>query len=63
MKLLDMGEVAKRLGCCKGHVSKLINGKVKGLPKLPCIRLGRRTMVSEDALNEWLHNLQGRGAA
>ena len=32
MKNLDMKAVAQRIGCSKGHVSKLINGRVKGTP-------------------------------
>jgi hypothetical protein len=60
MKLLDLNEVAKRIGCCKGHVSKLINGKVKGTPILPCIRVGRRAMVVETTLNEWFKELEGK---
>ena len=54
MKLLDMNTVAKRIGCSKGHVSKLINGKVKGAPVLPCVRVGRRVVVIESTLEEWL---------
>jgi DNA-binding LacI/PurR family transcriptional regulator len=38
-ELLDMKMVAKRLGCSKAQVSKLINGKVKGTTLLPTVHL------------------------
>ena len=59
MKTLDMKTVAKRIGCSKGHVSKLINGKVKNTPALPCIRLGRTRRVIETTLEEFLKRNEG----
>ncbi len=63
MKILDMKTVAKRIGCSKGHVSKLINGKVKDTPVLPCVRLGRKRGVIEATLEEYLksNETNGRG--
>ena len=60
-EILDMKTVARRMGCSKGHVSKLINGKVKDTPTLPCIRLGRKRAVSEETLNKWLRDRESTG--
>ena len=56
MNVLTMPEVAKRLRCSKGHVSKLINGKVKGTPALRHVDIGRRKYVLEATLEEYLQN-------
>jgi hypothetical protein len=61
--MLDMNTVAKRIGCSKGHVSKLINGKVKGAPRLPCVPVGRRKFVIESTLEEYLKDLETKGGA
>jgi hypothetical protein len=60
MKLLDMKTVADRLNCSKGHVSKLINGKVKGMPALPFVGLGRKRSVVETTLNEYVRLSEGK---
>jgi plasmid maintenance system antidote protein VapI len=61
MKILDLTTVAERIGCSKGHVSKLINGKVKGTPQLPSLRLGRKRGVIEDTLEEYLKDNETKG--
>jgi hypothetical protein len=61
MKVLDMATVAKRLGCSKGHVSKLINGRVKGTPVLPCVALGRKKLVMETTLYDYMKQLEANG--
>jgi excisionase family DNA binding protein len=54
VRVLDLETVAERVGCSKGHVSKLINGKVKGMSVLPAVRIGRRVYVLEATLEAWL---------
>jgi excisionase family DNA binding protein len=61
MRILEMKEVAKRLRCSKGHVSKLINGKVKGPPALPCVRLGRKRGVIEATLEKYIRQIESEG--
>jgi hypothetical protein len=61
MKVLDMNAVAKRIGCSKGHVSKLTNGRVADTPLLPCVRLGRSKRVLEETLEQWLKDIEARG--
>lgn len=36
------------------HFSKVTNGKVKGLPKLACVRIGRRQLFREETLLNWI---------
>jgi excisionase family DNA binding protein len=55
-----MNMVAERLNCSKSHVSKLINGKVKGVPALPYVKLGRRRGVIETTLNRYLKQREGK---
>ena len=61
MNILDLATVARRIGCSKGHVSKLINGKVKGTPPLPALRLGRRRVVLETTLEDYLKDIEAKG--
>lgn len=53
-QILTVPEVAVTLRCSKAHVHNLINGKVKGSPPLPSVRLGRRRLVRRESLAEWV---------
>jgi excisionase family DNA binding protein len=55
--LLTLAEVAATLRVSKAHVSKLINGRVRGTPPLPAARLGRRVIVRKESLEQWLLSL------
>ena len=54
MGLMTRKEVIDRLRITPGHFSKITNGKVKGLPHLPCVQLGRRQLFREESVNEWI---------
>ena len=55
--ILSIAEVARILGCSKAHVCNAINGKVKGVTRLPAISMGRRKLVRQQSLESWLaHN-------
>jgi hypothetical protein len=54
-EILTLPEVAQRLRCSKAHVSKLLNGKVRGVPPLTHISMGRRKVVRRDWLDAWLN--------
>lgn len=58
--VLTATEVARELRCSKAHLSHVINGKVPNLPPLPVLRIGRRVLVREDALREWLERVECR---
>lgn len=53
-EILTVSEVAADLRCSKAHVHNLIAGRVRGLPPLPAIHLGRRSLVRRESLNAWL---------
>jgi excisionase family DNA binding protein len=52
--VLTVKEVAEILRCSKTHVQNAIDGKVRGLPKLTHICLGRRKVVRKEWLEQWL---------
>jgi hypothetical protein len=51
---------AEYLHCSEAYVSKLLRGKVHGVPPLPCMLVGRRVSISKRALNTWLWDLEAR---
>jgi hypothetical protein len=40
--------------------SKVVNGKVKGLPPLPVVRIGRRQFFREESLNQWINDVEAK---
>jgi hypothetical protein len=57
-EVLTLAEVAALLRCSKAHLCNVLNGKVSGLPQLPHISLGRRTLIRKVALERWLEGLE-----
>jgi len=51
---MTIAEVAAELRCSKTHVCNLINGKVRGVPQLPALILGRRKLVRRTRLRTWM---------
>jgi hypothetical protein len=43
-----------RLRLKAAHFSKLVDGKVKGLPPLPCVQIGRRQLFREESVQQWI---------
>jgi len=41
-EVITVSEVAAELRCSKAHVYNAINGKVRGVSRLPAITMGRR---------------------
>lgn len=52
--ILTIKEVADILRCSKTHALNVIDGKVRGLPKLTHLCLGRRKVVRKDGLDAWM---------
>ncbi len=52
-EILRVEEVASNLRCSKAHVYNAINGKLRGVTRLPVICLGRRKLVRRVALEAW----------
>ncbi len=53
-EILTLQEVAIVLRCSKAHVSKLLSGKVPGVPPLTHIAIGRRKVTRRDWLQTWM---------
>jgi hypothetical protein len=43
------------------HFSKVVNGKVKGLPTLPVIHIGRRQLFQRASLDQWIKEVEAQG--
>ena len=52
--ILTIKELANILRCSKTHALNVIEGKVRGLPKLAHLSIGRRKVVRKDWLDEWM---------
>ena len=53
-QVLTIEDVAQILRCSKTHVSHIINGKIRGLPRLTHLAMGRRKLVRRDWLEQWM---------
>ena len=58
--VLTVPELAAELRCSKAHVSNFMNGKVRGVPKLTHLSLGRRKVVHRRWLESWMNSLSTR---
>ena len=58
--VLTVPELAAELRCSKAHVSNLMNGKVRGVPKPTHVSLGRRKVVHRRWLESWMNSLSTR---
>ena len=52
-EVLTVRDVALELRCSLPHVYNVINGKVKNVPRLPAIAVGRRKLIQRDTLEDW----------
>jgi hypothetical protein len=52
--VLTIVEIAQLLRCSKAHVCNLMAGKVRGVPKLTHVCLGRRKLSTHEWVKEWL---------
>jgi len=52
--ILTIVQVARILQCSRAHVCNVLHGKVEGLPPLPHFSMGRRKLIRQRWLDEWL---------
>jgi excisionase family DNA binding protein len=52
--ILTIKEVAEILRCSKGHVQNVLIGKVRGVPRLAHLRIGRRKLIRKEWLDQWM---------
>ncbi len=53
LRLLDRLEAMERLRLKPAHFSKVVSRKIKGLPPVACVRIGRRQLFRLDTLEGW----------
>lgn len=58
--LLIRAEAMNRLRLKASHFSKLVNGKIKGLPPLPMVTIGRRQLFRAAALDQWIIDVENK---
>jgi hypothetical protein len=58
MALRTREEAIDRLRLKPAHFSKVVNGKVKGLPPLPCVRIGRRQLFRDETIDQWVLDVE-----
>jgi hypothetical protein len=56
--LLTREETMGRLRLKAAHFSRLVNGKVKGLPPLPVVQIGRRQLFREESVQQWIIDVE-----
>ena len=52
-QILTVKDIAAELRCSIAQAYNLLNGKVKGLPTLPHIALGRKKVVRRSSFDKW----------
>jgi len=57
-EVLTIAESAILLRCSKAHISNVINGKVDGVPPLPCVKVGRRKLIRRESITRWLEAVE-----
>jgi excisionase family DNA binding protein len=57
--VLTLGQAAEHLQVSEAHLSNVIHGKVKGVPRLPFARIGRRVLFKREWLEQWLEKAAG----
>ncbi|MCL4854246.1 MAG: helix-turn-helix domain-containing protein [Bryobacteraceae bacterium] len=53
-RVLNLAEAAKFVRCSKAHLCNIVNGKVRDIPQLPAVRVGRRVLFRRESLERWL---------
>ncbi|MDQ2843682.1 MAG: helix-turn-helix domain-containing protein [Acidobacteriota bacterium] len=61
-KVLNLAEAAALVRCSRAHLSNVINGKVRGIPRLPAVRIGRRVLFRRESLEVWLQQVESADA-
>jgi excisionase family DNA binding protein len=52
--ILTINDIAAILRCSKTYVSHILAGKVRGIPRLTHIAMGRRKLVRREWLDQWM---------
>lgn len=63
MALLTREEAMARLRLKPAFFSKVASGKVKGLPALACVRIGRRQLFREETIDRWILDVEANSCS
>lgn len=58
MELLTSREAAQLLRLSRAHLTHVLQGKVRGLPPLPSVQIGRRRLIRRIALLKWVEQIE-----
>ena len=58
--LLTQKEAAHQIRCSKTHLLNIIGGKVRDIPPLRIVRIGRRVLIRPDSLQSWIAEIEAR---
>jgi len=61
-RTFNLKQAAEYLGISRSHLLNIIKGKVKGVPPLQPIRVGRRLLFLRETLDRWLDEAQPKTA-
>jgi hypothetical protein len=53
-RVMNLAEAARFVRCSRSHLCNVLNGKVRGVPSLAAVRIGRRVLFRREALEKWL---------
>ena len=59
--ILNLAEAAVFVRCSRAHLCNVVNGKVRGIPRLPTVRIGRRVLFRRESLEQWLREVEVTG--
>lgn len=59
--ILNLAEAALLVRCSRAHLCNIVNGKVRGIPRLPTVRIGRRVLFRRESLEQWLREVEVTG--
>ena len=62
-KVLNLAEAAALIRCSRAHLSNIVNGKIRGIPRLPAVRIGRRVLFRRESLELWLQQVKPLNSA
>lgn len=60
-KVLNLAEAAALVRCSRAHLCNIVHGKIRGIPLLPTVRIGRRVLFRRESLEQWLEAVEAAG--
>jgi hypothetical protein len=61
-RILTRGEVMSILRVKPSHLSKIVNGKVKGVPRLIALQIGRKQLFRSETVRAWILEVEARAS-